>query len=47
MDILINKAWFKWIALLAVVVGCGVYVYNNPEAQASIRDFLRTIYVIP
>ena len=47
MDILINKAWFKWIILLAVVVACGAYIYNNPDAQASIKEFLRTIYVTP
>ena len=47
MDILINKAWIKWIVLLAIVVACGVYIHNNPDVQASIREFLRTIYVIP
>ena len=47
MDILINRAWFKWIILLAVIVACIVYIQNNPDVQAEIKEFLRTIYVIP
>ena len=47
MQILINRAWIKWIVLLAVVVGCILYVDSNPDVQAKIKEFLRTIYVIP
>lgn len=47
MDLLINRSWFKWIVLVAVIVGGYVYIRNNPDVQASIKDVLRTIYLIP
>lgn len=46
MDITVNRTGFKLFIMLAVIVACYFYVDSNPELQASIKDVLRTIYLI-
>jgi len=42
----INPTVLKLFVFVAVIVACYLYIDNNPELQESIREVLRTIYLM-
>ena len=46
MDITINPTVLKLFVIVAVIVACYLFIDNNPEVQESIKEVLRTIYLI-
>ncbi len=46
MDITINRTGLKVVVILAVIVACYLFIDNNPALQESIKEVLRTIYLI-
>ncbi len=46
MDITINRTGLKLFVIVAVIVACYLFIDNNPEVQESIKEVLRTIYLI-
>ncbi len=46
MEITINRTGLKLFVILVVIVACYLYIDNNPELQESIREVLRTIYLM-
>lgn len=46
MEITINRTGLKLFVILVVIVACYLYIDNNPELQESIKEILRTIYLM-
>jgi len=46
VEININRTGLKLFVILVVIVACYLYIDNNPELQESIREVLRTIYLM-
>ena len=46
MEININRTGLKLFVIVAVIVACYLFIDNNPEVQESIKEVLRTIYLI-
>ena len=46
MEITINRTGLKLFVILIVIVACYLYIDNNPELQESIKEVLRTIYLM-
>ena len=46
MEITINRTGFKLFVILVVIVACYLYIDSNPELQESIKEVLRTIYLM-
>ncbi len=46
MEFTINRTGLKLFVILVVIVACYLYIDNNPELQESIKEVLRTIYLI-
>ena len=46
MEININRTGLKVFVILVVIVACYLFVDNSPELQESIREVMRTIYLI-
>ncbi len=46
MDITVNRTGLKLFVIVAVIVACYLFIDNSPELQESIREILRTIYLI-
>ena len=46
MEITINRTGLKLFVILVVIVACYLYIDNNPELQESIKEVLRTMYLM-
>jgi len=46
MEITINRTGLKLFVILVVIVACYLYIDNSPELQESIKEILRTIYLM-
>ena len=46
MEITINRTGLKLFVTLVVIAACYFYIDNNPELQESIKEVLRTIYLM-
>ena len=46
MEITINRTGLKLFVILVVIAACYFFIDNSPELQESIREILRTIYLI-
>ncbi len=46
MEITINRTGLKLFVILVVIVACYLFIDNSPELQESIKEVLRTIYLI-
>ncbi len=46
VEININRTGLKLFVILVVIVACYLYIDNNPELQESIKEVLRTIYLM-
>ncbi len=46
MEININRTGLKLFVIVAVIVACYLFIDNSPELQESIKEVLRTMYLM-